>query len=296
MRRDEQSLGLVFAGLCALNGSLVPGFAKLTTNSGDPIFVAAATTVFAGIAATLVLAIRGELREVFARRNLPRLATIGFLGTAAAFGLFYAGAKRSTAIEAVICMQIEPAYALLAAWIFLGHRPTRRRLLAAVVLLGGIVLAIGPTGFKGSTGVWFLLATPLCWQASHLVVLRGLVGVVPQVLTAARYLYGGLLLVLFWMLSGAHTDLPAGRDPAALLALLAVQGVLLAYVGTLLWYQAIRRLDLGRATAIVVPSTPLLSLVASFLLLGETPSAAQWAGLLLTAGGVLAFVTAPHQA
>ena len=64
-------------------------------------------------------------------------------------------------------------------------------------------------------------------------------------------------------------------------------------VGTLLWYQTISRLDLGRATAIVVPSIPVLSLGASFLVLGEVATPRQWLGLLLTAGGVLAMVTGP---
>jgi drug/metabolite transporter (DMT)-like permease len=79
-----------------------------------------------------------------------------------------------------------------------------------------------------------------------------------------------------------------------LVPLLAVQGVILAYAGTLMWYNAIARLDLLRSTAIVVPSIPVLSLGASFVLVGEIPSFQQLLGLLLTAAGVFAFVTAPH--
>jgi len=45
-----------------------------------------------------------------------------------------------------------------------------------------------------------------------------------------------------------------------------------------------------------VPSIPLLSLGASFLLLGEVPSLRQAAGMALAAGGVLAFVTAKDAA
>jgi drug/metabolite transporter (DMT)-like permease len=76
--------------------------------------------------------------------------------------------------------------------------------------------------------------------------------------------------------------------------LIALQGVVLSYVGTLFWYGAVTRLDLARATSIVVPSVPLLSIAASFVLLGEVPSPAQWCGLAMTAIGVFAFVTAPH--
>jgi hypothetical protein len=64
--------------------------------------------------------------------------------------------------------------------------------------------------------------------------------------------------------------------------------------GLPVWYLAIARLDLGRSTAIVVPSIPLLSLVASFLLLGEVPTLPQCVGLVFIAAGVLAFVTAPQ--
>jgi drug/metabolite transporter (DMT)-like permease len=76
--------------------------------------------------------------------------------------------------------------------------------------------------------------------------------------------------------------------------LLAVQGTVLTYLGTMVWYGAIARLDLARTTAIVVPSIPILSLAASFLILGEVPSTRQALGMLLTAAGVMTFVTAPH--
>lgn len=292
----HERLGLLFAALCALNGALVPAVAKLTTERADPLFVATATTLFASVCATSVLGLRGDLHQLVADRRAPRLAVVGALGTAAAYVLFYAGARRSTAIDAVLCLQIEPAYSLLAAWVFLGHRPTSRRVCATLMLLAGIALAVGGQGFSGSSGVWLLLATPLCWQASHLVVLRGLRGVTPFVLTGARFIYGGGLLVLCWAVGGGIAIVPPVAALRAQLPLLALQGLILTYLGTLWWYQAVTRLDLARTTAIVVPSIPLLSLGASFILLGEVPSARQWLGLLLTATGVFTFVTAPHAA
>ena len=156
------------------------------------------------------------------------------------------------------------------------------------------MLAVGASGFEASAGVWLLLITPLCWQFSHLVVLRGLVGVPPLILTSARYMYGGVLLAFLWLGFGEPAALANGGELARLVPWLALQGCVLGYGGTLLWYQAITRLDLARTTAIVVPAIPLLSLAASFVLLGEIASARQWAGLALTAVGILVFVTAPH--
>jgi drug/metabolite transporter (DMT)-like permease len=294
--RQQERVGLLFAALCALNGALVPAVAKLTTDRGAPLLVATVTTLFGGMFAALVLAIRGELPVLARGVAGRRLVAVGALGSGLAFQLFFAGASRSSAIETVLCLQIEPAYSLLAAWLVLGHRPTARRVVAVGILLVGIALAVGGRSVLPSRGVWMLLATPLCWQASHLIVLRGLVGIAPAVLTGARYVYGSVVLVFCWLLSGGMGNLPPAATLPTLLPLLAFQGVVLGYVGTLLWYQAVTRLDLARSTAIVVPSIPLLSLLASFLLLGEVPTAQQWAGLLLTATGVLIFATAPDAA
>ncbi len=294
MRTRHERLGLLFAALCAITAAFVPAFAKLTTGHADALFVAAASNLFAALAAAVVLMGRGQLGLMVRSDVAPRLLVLGALGTAAAHLFFYLGASRTTAIVATLCLQIEPAYSLLLAWLFLGHRLTRRRLVAAAALLGGIALAVGASAFEASAGVWLLLATPLCWQVSHLVVLRGLVGVPASILTSARYLYGAALLVGLWAVFGSHDDLPTASELMRLLPLLAIQGCVLGYAGTLFWYQAIARLDLARATAIVVPSIPLLSFAVSFAVLGELASARQWLGVALTATGILTFVTAPH--
>jgi drug/metabolite transporter (DMT)-like permease len=290
-RDREEAAGLLFAGLCAANGAFVPAVARITTVAADPLLVAMVTSAFAALVALAVLAVRGELAVLVRRDTGPWLALVGALGTAAAFFLFYAGTSRTSAIEAALGLQVEPLYALVAAWLGLGHRPTLRRVGAIVVLLAGLALALGTREISSTSGVWLVLATPLCWQLSHLVVLRALPGVAPPVLTAARYVYGGLLLGAAWLATGGGAALGA-LGPQ--LPLLAVQGVVLSYLGTIVWYAAIARLDLARTTAIVVPSIPLLSLAATFVLLGEVPTLRQALGMALTAAGVLAFVTAPH--
>jgi drug/metabolite transporter (DMT)-like permease len=294
----RERLGLLFAALCALNGAFAPAFAKLTTGRADAFFVTTATVAFGALGALATLGVRRQLRPLVARRTLPGLVAIGALGTAIAYLLFYEGARRTSAIETALCLQAEPIYSLLLARVFLGHPITGRRLLAVAGIALGIALALRPESFSGWVGIALLLATPLGWQTGHLITLRKLVGVSPELLTGARYVFGGLLLLAAWLLTGGPARLPEQPVLASLLPLVAVQGLLLSYTGTLLWYQTIARLDLTRATSIVVPSIPLLSLGASFVLLGEVAAPRQWAGLLLTAAGVLAFVTAPdvHEA
>jgi drug/metabolite transporter (DMT)-like permease len=116
----------------------------------------------------------------------------------------------------------------------------------------------------------------------------------PRTLTAARYVYGGAILAAVWLAAGGIATLPPRAELTSILPVIALQGAVLSFLGTLVWYAAVARLDLARCTAIVVPSIPLLSLGASFLLLGEVATGRQLVGLLLTACGVAAFATAPH--
>lgn len=288
LRRER--LGLLFAALCAIDGAFTASISKLNTNLADAAFVAAAITLFGAVCSTAQLAWRGELGLLVRRDLAPGLIAIGLLGTAVAFLLFFEGSQRSSGIEIALCIQTEPAYALLLAWIALGQRPTPMRIAASAAIVMGIGIAVGVEQARGSAGVWLLLATPIAWQLSHLIALRGLRGVNPRVLTAARYVYGSAFLVVLWLLRGGLERFPAADVWPRLLPTLALQGVVLAWGGTLLWYNAITRLDLPRTTSIVVPSILILSFGATFLVLGEVPTPREWLGLAITALGVLTFV------
>jgi drug/metabolite transporter (DMT)-like permease len=290
--RASERAGLLFAALCALNGAFVPGFAKLTTSTLPGLTVAVFATGFAALAAVAVVAAKGELARLVDRRTAPALCAMGALGTGVAFFLYFEGVQRSSAIEAALCLQIEPVYSLFLARLVLGHPITGRRLAAVAVILAGIALALDARSLSGLAGPALLLATPIAWQSSHLVALRALPQVDPRVFSAARYAVGFALLAAVWIARGGPGTLPAFSELAPQLPALALQGVVLSFVGTLLWYETIARLDLLRSTAIVVPLIPILSLGASFLLVGEVPSVRQAIGIVLAAAGVLVFVTA----
>lgn len=296
MTVHAERAGLGFAALCALNGAFVTPIARLATEGGDPLFVAAATTSFAGVAAAVVLGVRGELPELVQRRDALDLVLLGALGTMVPYLLFFLGTARTSALDAALCLQTEPVYSLILAWLVLGHRLTLRRLLSAAILLVGIALAVTGESVADPLGIAMLLATPIAWQLAHLLVLRRLPEARPELLTGARYVWGGLWVALAVALSSMLAEGPLLPESAseAQLPLLATQGILLSYCGTMLWYQAIARLDLARATAIVVPSIPLLTMATAFLIVGEVPSTRQAFGLGLVAAGVLSFVRAAH--
>lgn len=291
----QQRTGILFALLCAGGGAFVPAVAQVTTRAADPLVVTVLTTWFAAASALVVLALRKRLHHLFLTDRLVPLVLLGALGTCVAFALFFAGAARSTAIETVLCLQVEPLYALFLSWAALGVRPTVDRLAATAMIVFGLAIALGLKGLTLEGGTGYLLATPLCWQLSHLIALRWLPGTAPDVLAGARYLWGSLLLTVVAGWGGlSRFELPA--EELFPWGWVILQGVVLSYGGTMLWYSALTRIDLARATVLVVPTVPLLSLLASFALVNEVPTTRQLLGVLLTATGVYLFARKPAPA
>lgn len=284
---------MALAAYCVANSSFVPAVAKLTTAHASGLTIALFTSSFAGLVAVGLLAARGELALLVPRRDFTTLVAIGALGTALAFLLYYSGAKRVSAIETALCVQTEPLYSLIGTRFVLGYPTSKRRIFAVAAIAAGIGLAIGTAPVSGWLGLGLLLATPLAWQTSHWIALKRLAVFHPLQLSAARYVYGTLVLLPIWLAVVGPAALPARGEVAGFLSGVALQGMVLSFGGTLAWYAAVKRLDLTRATAIVVPSAPIVSLVVSYLVLGEQPSLRQAIGFAMTAAGVLTFALAP---
>ena len=289
-RRSDAS-GLAFAAYCVVNTAFVPAVAKLTTQQADGLTIALFTSAFAALVSVGLLVAQGKLRLLL--RDFGWLVLIGTLGTALAFLLYYSGAKRVTAVETALCVQTEPIYSLVGTRFVLGYPTAKRRIAAVVAIAAGIALAIGTAPTSPLLGLGLLLATPLAWQMSHWIALKRLPVFDPLQLAGARYVYGSLALLAVWLpLEGPSAVWPRS-DFGSFLPIVALQGALLSFGGTLAWYAAVKRLDLPRTTAIVVPSAPILSLFVSYLVLGEHVSVREACGFLLAAAGVLTFALNP---
>jgi drug/metabolite transporter (DMT)-like permease len=269
----------------------VPAVAKLTTSHADGLTIALFTSAFAALVSLGLLVVQGKLRLLL--RDFGWLVLIGTLGTAVAFLLYYSGARRVTAVETALCVQTEPIYSLIGTRFVLGYPTAKRRIAAVTAIAAGIALAIGMAPTSPLLGLGFLLATPLAWQMSHWVALKRLPVFDPQQLSGARYVYGSLALGAAWLALDGPAALPPRSDLGSFLPIVALQGAVLSFGGTLAWYAAVKRLDLPRATAIVVPSAPILSLFVSYLVLGEHVSVREVCGFLLAAAGVLTFALNP---
>ncbi len=125
------------------------------------------------------------------------------------------GLRKIDAIAGVILLQSEPLYSLLLSTIFLGERPSRRQLIATVVILIGIGSVFGAGhAFSPLYAAALLLVTPLFWQASHVISL----GVMPPLsetcVTGARTIFAAVVLVAIFLVTDARAAFRAVGGPA----------------------------------------------------------------------------------
>jgi drug/metabolite transporter (DMT)-like permease len=280
--RTEKA-GLWFALAEVMAVGLVPAFSKYAVSRVDPLLYSALAVCVAAVVSIGLAAWRGELGQVVDRRFVGWLIPVCLLGTTATTLLLFIGSRLTDGVSSALLLQSEPVYSLALTWLVWRRPASTRQLAGTALILSGIMLVLYDGSLRIGLGGALILLAPLGWQISHVLALRVMPPMSPYALTAARYLYGGAGLVLTQALFG-HVSVRT--VDAAALAMAVFHGVVLFFFGTLLWYETIRRLDLARATAIVTPSEPIVSLVLVWLLLRTLPNAYQVAGLFLLAPGM----------
>jgi len=247
------------------------------------LFAAAGLAIGLALLSPWLIA-RERWRVIFSRRAAPFLAAMGACSGLATV-IYISALAYTTATHAVILGQIEVLYsAALSAWL-LGERPGPRQILASLLVMGGTALVMSR---DLSTPRWqgdlMILATPWLFQLSHIAAKRLPRDLDALTISGGRVIYGLAAMLPFCLWTAARGALWSWAPEALLL--LGLQAALLSSINFVLWYTAIRRMDLMKATTIIL-SYPALTVLFSWLLGREYVGLAQIAGLVLTMSGAM---------
>jgi len=237
--------------------------------------------------------LRGH-RLTLRREEVAPVLVAGFF-TVTAFNLLLAFAQLAAPTSrAVIVTFTMPIWAVIFAWIFLGERLDRRRWLGLGFGIAGLVALGWPLVSAGSFSVGLLLAllAGMGWALGTIVMKRFPVATPPMTLTAWQ-LAGGSFVAAIGMAVFEPQVLATGIAwsefrPETWIALFhhIVFSQSLAYM---IWYRLLSRLPAGTLSLSTL-MVPAIGVVSSVLFLGETPTAADFAGLALmtlAAGAVM---------
>jgi drug/metabolite transporter (DMT)-like permease len=225
--------------------------------------------------------------------EIKRLLVLGFLGHGVYQMLFIYGIARTRAGTAALVISSSPAIIAIVMRIFRNERLAPRAVIGIVLSIAGILVVMaGSTreahGSASLVGDLMILAAVCCW-AFYSLWLKPLTHLGGTQLAAWTLLGGAAPLAILASPSMLRTDF--GAIVPLTWAAIAYSGLLSMGLAYLWWYRGVRVIGPTR-TAMFANLQPIIAVLVSWPLLGETPTAWQGVGAL----GVMAGLWLTRQA
>ena len=198
----------------------------------------------------------------------------------AAFTLLTSFAQVITTTSRVsILAYTMPVWSVLLAWLLLGERPTRTHAIALGLCVAGLGVLIYPLTATGvPTGVVLTLVAALLWAAGTIHLKWAHIEADPMAAACWQ------LAIAFGIVAACTLAYQGGIQltgaPVKSLLATLFSGVVGSGAAYGLWFAIVRRLPAGTASLGLV-SVPVIGVVASVIILGEVPTAADVVGFAL---------------
>lgn len=280
MRGGGTGTGILLAFGSLILLGMMPVIANSRPAGLDALTFAFVLSVWQVVFAVPLFAVelRGPDRGVFRPGVMTRTWRRGLvvaLSTGAMFGLstylYVLGAEKAGATNAAIAIQAYPLFAILWESLFLGRRKTTVELSLTGLLIGALYY-LGTGGTWQMTGVspWFLVAlgVPFLWSIAHVIIREELTStpVTPAQVTFFRVAISTVFLAALMAIVEPER-LHAGLLPALFGAHAVFMG-LVYYLELIVWFYAVRHIDVSLASSITTP-WPALTMVLAAIFLGD---------------------------
>ncbi len=236
-----------------------------------------------GVVLWIYVAMRGE--KLRFREHGWDYFFIGAIGTGIPFCLYAYASLHIPASISVILNSSAPLFGALLAWVFLGEKWTRIKLLGLLVGWGGVMLVAwkGSPHFshEGWLGVGACLCAAFFYACSGTYLKKRGGKLAPFALSAASQLSAAVLLMPIAFYTGSIPEQISASWLVPLLVLSLVCSAL-AYV---LYYGLVK--SVGPAKALMVTFLmPVFGMIWGAVFLGETISVAMVVGACLVVGAI----------
>ncbi len=258
-------------------------YAVQGTNSDA--FIAVRNAAVAVLLLPLALLAVRTVRTRLTRVDWAKLATIGLIGGAIPFLLFFRGlqmAGASGAATATFGYRTLFLMASILGVVFLHERLSPRLALAAGLLVAGNALLLSLTAPIWTDGTAYVLAATALWAGEYTLSKHTLKTVPSTTVGLARMGFGGVFLLGYVALTGQLGSVAAMSGAQwEWVALSAV--LLVGFVAT--WYAGLKTVDVSVATATLTLAFPI-TWALGFLASKSTFGLGQAAGVVAIVLGV----------
>ena len=244
--------------------TFVNAYAVAGTNSNA--FVTMRNLAVALMIVPLFLLATSGRRTSLRRQDWARLVTIGLIGGAIPFLLFFRGLQLATeAHGAATASFLYRTLFLMAAVlgvVYLKEKFHWRIALAAGLLLAGNFLLLSLVSPVWTDGSLYVLAATALWAAEYSISKRTLRDLPSSTVALGRMGFGAVFLVAYLGLTGEFAAV-AGMSSGQWVWVGISAVLLTAFVAT--WYAGLARVDLGVATSVLVLGFPVTFVLSALV-------------------------------
>ena len=284
--KSEERRGEQYAFLSALLIAIFPVVIHYASGVIPPTFFASLTTLTAAVFMMFLMTFYGRWKELQIKAAWIPMVMVTLFIVVLPLPLIYNGTRLTSGINTSILLTTEIFFALLFTH-FSGETITLKKTIGGIAIILGTVFTLTNGHFTLNAGDLMIVLATALHPIGNLYAKKVLALVSPITLVFVRSLLGGLALLAISFLS--ESIFTSGNQAMALAVslgwLILLNGILLSAVSKLVWYQALKRLQVGKAV-IIVMSYPSLSMILSVLFLKEIPTLYQLGGLLIIFAGL----------
>ena len=279
---------LAIAATVVLWASAFPAIRVAVVQLG-PVGLAVARLAVASLA-LLIVAPRVGVRRP-ALRDVPLICACGLTGMTAYQLLLNSGERTVPAGTASLLIATAPIYSVLLAVVFLGERPTRRRLAGSAIAFGGCaVIAVSHGNVRFQSAALLVLAAAVAQGAYH-AAQKPLLTRYTAFEVTAYAMWSGTVFILPW--SGSLLRAVPYADGGAIAAAVFL-GLAPSAAGFVTWAYAVSRVDVSTATAALY-LVPAVAIAVSYFWLAEVPAVLSLTGGAVALAGVILANRAPRR-
>ena len=279
-------IGLLYGlGAASIWGGLYV-VSKVVLDVIPPFTLVTLRLILGALTLVIVLWLRGFPK--ISKGQILRALGVGFVGYGVSLGLQFLGTKLSTAANGSLVTSATPAFVLLFAWMILGERITKPRLIALILATSGVIAVIDPRSAQLNpdlfTGNLILIGAAITW-ALYSVLVRKVTQDTDVLLFSTLAFLGGLPInvpVGVWEMS----TLGVGEINLGVVGGVLFIGIISTALAMVLWNTAFAYLDAGLAS-LTFFAQPVVGTLLGWLFLGERITPLFLLGGVLIGAGLL---------
>jgi drug/metabolite transporter (DMT)-like permease len=282
---SQEQIGelMVFGELIAF--AFFPIIIAYSTKILPPMLFAGLSILTSTVTIFFYLLFRGHLPKIKAPKVIKYSLLVALFITIIPSIFIFIGSSKTSAINTSILLQVEIIATLLIYGIFKIEKITSRKIIGAIIVTIGTLFILYNGQFQVNIGDLLIIAGVFFYPFGNYFAKKLLKITTPSIILFIRSFVGGTTLVLLSLLFEDHTN--TANQITQNWPLILVNGIIVYHFSKVLWYEALKRIDVSKAIPISLGGSPAISLLLAIIFLGEIPTTYQLIGFAAVITGVL---------